>query len=145
LSRAADSANPILLYDGVCGLCNRLVQFTLRHDVKRRLKFAALQSDFAAQILTRHALNPEDLDTVYLVEAYGLPGERLAERSDAVISVLRQIGGAWAAVAAFLWIIPGWLRDWGYRIIARNRYRIFGKSDTCLWSENQNRDRFLDV
>ena len=89
MSRAADSANPILLYDGVCGLCNRLVQFTLRHDVKRRLKFAALQSDFAAQILSRHGLNPKDLDTVYLVEAYGLPGERLRERSDAVISVLR--------------------------------------------------------
>ncbi len=61
-------ANPIILYDGVCGLCDRLVRFTLERDANGRFRFASLQSDFTARILQRHALDPHDLNTVYLVE-----------------------------------------------------------------------------
>ena len=71
----ADPANPILLYDGVCGLCNRLVQFVLKRDSSGHFRFASLQSDFASRILRQHGLDPDDLDTVYLVEA---PGQRPA-------------------------------------------------------------------
>jgi predicted DCC family thiol-disulfide oxidoreductase YuxK len=142
---AADPPNPILLYDGVCGLCNRLVQFGLRRDRNRRLRFASLQSDFAAKILQHHGLSPRDLDTVYLVEDQGLADERLSARSDAIISVLRRIGGPWPVAAALLRIVPRWLRECGYKVIARNRYRIFGKSDTCLLPEARYRDRFLDL
>ncbi len=142
---AADLPNPILLYDGVCGLCNRLVQFSLRRDTNRRLKFASLQSDFAAKVLQRHGLSSRDLDTVCLVEGQGQADERLSSRSDAVISVLRQIGGPWPVAAALLRIVPRWLREWGYKMIARNRYRVFGKSDTCLLPEARYRDRFLDL
>jgi predicted DCC family thiol-disulfide oxidoreductase YuxK len=141
---ASDPANPILFYDGVCGLCNRLVQFCLKRDTNRRLRFASLQSDFAGQVLQRHELDPRDLDTIYVVEYSGQPEERLAARSDAVISVLRQIGGPWTVVAALLRVAPQWLRDWGYKIIARNRYRIFGRSDSCLLPEARYQDRFLD-
>ena len=141
---ATDLSNPILLYDGVCGLCSRLVKFSLKRDRKRRLRFAYLQSDFAAGLLRPHALDPNDLDTVYLIEAAGQPGERLSARSDAIIAVLRQIGGPWKAAAFLLRIVPRWIRDRGYRIVARNRYRIFGKSDTCLLPDAQYRDRFLD-
>ena len=136
----ADPANPILLYDGVCGLCNRLVQFVLKRDSSRHFRFASLQSDFASRILQRHGLDPNDLDTVYLVE----PGERLTARSDAVISVLRRLGGFWRALALLLRALPKSLRDWGYDIIARSRYRIFGKHDSCLLPEEKYRDRFLD-
>jgi predicted DCC family thiol-disulfide oxidoreductase YuxK len=142
---ATDPSNPVLLYDGVCGLCSRLVRFSLQHDSKRRLRFASLQSHFAAGVLGRHDLDPGDLDTVYFVEGCGQPEERLSARSDAVISVLRQIGGPWIVAAAFLRVVPGWLRDWGYRIVARNRYHIFGRSDTCLLPEAKYRDRFLDL
>jgi predicted DCC family thiol-disulfide oxidoreductase YuxK len=145
LSRGTDAAGPILLYDGVCGLCNRLVQFSLPRDVNRRLRFAALQSDFAARILSRHAINPLDLDTVYFVEACGQPAERLLVRSDAIISVLRQIGGGWSVAAVLLRVLPRWFREWGYKIIARNRYRIFGRSDSCLLPEKKYQDRFLDM
>ena len=134
-----DPANPILLYDGVCGLCSRLVQFVLKRDSSRHFRFASLQSDFASRILQRHGLDPNDLDTVYLVE----PGERLTARSDAVISVLRRLGG-WGALALLLRALPKSLRDWGYDIIAHSRYRIFGKHDSCPLPEERYRDRFLD-
>jgi predicted DCC family thiol-disulfide oxidoreductase YuxK len=136
----ADPANPILLYDGVCGLCSRLVQFVLKRDSSRHFRFASLQSDFASRILQRHGLDPNDLDTVYLVE----PGERLTARSDAVISVLRRLGGFWGALALLLRALPKSLRDWGYDIIAHSRYRIFGKHDSCPLPEERYRDRFLD-
>ena len=141
----ADPGNPILLYDGVCGLCNGLVQFSLKRDANQRLRFASLQSDFAGKVLQRHGLDAHDLDTVYFVENCGRAGERLASRSDAVISVLRLIGGSWAIAAAPLQIIPGSIRDWGYGIIARNRYRIFGKSESCLLPDAKYRERFLDL
>jgi predicted DCC family thiol-disulfide oxidoreductase YuxK len=142
---ATDSSNPILLYDGVCGLCHRLVQFSLKRDRRGRLRFASLQSNLAAEILRRHGLDPRDLDTVYLVEACGQAEERLLPRSDAIISLLRQIGGPWPALAAVLRIIPKFLLEWVYRRVARNRYRIFGSSDTCLLPDAEFRDRFLDL
>jgi predicted DCC family thiol-disulfide oxidoreductase YuxK len=138
-------ANPIILYDGVCGLCDRLVRFTLQRDTNGRFRFASLQSNFTARILQRHALDPHDLNTVYLVEDCDRPGERLLARSDAVVSILRQLGGAWRVTAALLRVVPRWLRDWGYKMVARNRYRIFGRSDTCLLPEAKYRDRFLDA
>jgi predicted DCC family thiol-disulfide oxidoreductase YuxK len=134
-------ANPILLYDGVCGLCNRLVQFVLKRDTKAHFRFASLQSDFACRILQRHGLDPHDLDTLYFVEE---PGERLRARSDAVIAVLRDLGGFWRAASFLLRALPTWLRDWGYRLIARHRYRAFGKYESCLLPEEKYRHRFLD-
>lgn len=144
MNRVTTSANPILLYDGVCGLCNRLVQFSLKRDTRARLRFASLQSEFAVGILQRYNRDPHDLDTVYLVENCGLSGERLLARSDAVMAVLREIGGPWSFLAALLRIIPARLRDWGYNSIARNRYRVFGRSETCQMPAAEYRDRFLD-
>ena len=136
-----DSTNPILLYDGVCGLCNRLVQFVLKRDKAARFRFASLQSDYAARILQQHALDPQDLDTVYVIE---VRGSQPKTRSDAVISVLRSLGGFWSAVATALNICPRPLRDWGYNIVARHRYRIFGKYESCALPEKKYQDRFLD-
>jgi predicted DCC family thiol-disulfide oxidoreductase YuxK len=135
-------ANPILLYDGVCGLCNRLVQFVIRRDPNARFRFAALQSSYASRILQRHHLDPDDLETLYIVDD---PGNFLAARSDAVISLLRQLGGPWRAAAAALSIVPKPLRDWGYAVLARQRYRVFGKFETCVLPEMQYQDRFLDT
>jgi predicted DCC family thiol-disulfide oxidoreductase YuxK len=140
-----DPANPILLYDGVCGLCNRLVQFSLKRDSGDHLRFASLQSDFAAPILQRHGFNRHDLDTVYFVSGYGRTEERLSTRSAAVILVLQHIGGLWGVVAALLRMLPRWLRDCGYDMVARNRYRVFGRSENCILPEEEYRARFLDV
>ncbi len=135
----SDSANPILLYDGVCKLCNRLVQFVLKHDDTAQFRFASLQSDYAVQILKPQAC---DLDTVYLIEAPGAPPK---SRSDAVISILCRLGGFWKALATILRIFPRWLRNWGYNIVARRRYRLFGKYETCPLPERKYQDRFLDT
>jgi predicted DCC family thiol-disulfide oxidoreductase YuxK len=142
---ANDLPSMIVLYDGVCGLCNRLVRFVLKRDRSDRFRFASLQSEFAAQVLRRHGANPSDLDTMYVVRGYAQPDERLAARSDAAVLVLQEIGGIWRAPAFLLRVLPQRLRDWGYNLVARNRYRIFGKYDTCLLPEERYRHKFIDV
>jgi len=137
-------SNPIVLYDGVCGLCNRLVQFLLKRDRRDRLRFASLQSDFASTILTRHGANPHDLDTVYVVINYEEPGERLLARSDAILSLGQALGGIWS-LAVVGKVLPRFLRDWLYKLVAVNRYRVFGKYDSCMMPEGRYRRKFLDM
>ncbi|MGA8491328.1 MAG: DCC1-like thiol-disulfide oxidoreductase family protein [Terriglobales bacterium] len=137
--------NPIILYDGVCGLCNRLVQFILKRDRKDRFRFASLQSQFAAEILRRHNASPNDLDTMYVVLNYALSEERIASRSDAAVVALRELGGVWAALGGALRLVPLWVRNWGYNLVAQNRYRIFGKYDSCPIPSEEDRRKFLDL
>ena len=139
------SSNPIVLYDGVCGLCNRSVQFLLKHDKAGRFRFASLQSDFAEKVLGRHGLDPKDLDTLHVVENFEQPGERVLQRSDAVLRAARKLGGIWSPLAAVGTVVPRPLRDLVYRFVARNRYRVFGKYDTCMLPDPKQRSRFLDV
>lgn len=138
-------ANPIVLYDGVCGLCNRSVQFLLKHDKQARFRFASLQSDFAEKVLGRHGLDPKDLDTVHVVENYDHPGERVLQRSDAILRAGRELGGFWSAASSVARIVPRPLRDLVYRFVATNRYRVFGKYDTCMLPDPNQRSRFLDI
>ena len=140
-----NESSPIILYDGVCGLCNRLVQFLLKHDKSGRLRFASLQSDFAAKVLRRHGIDPKDLDTVHVVENYEQPDEQVLQRSDAILRAGRELGGFYSVSAAAAKVIPRALRDVIYRFVARNRYRVFGKYDTCMLPEPNQRSRFLDV
>ncbi len=136
--------HPILLYDGVCGLCNSLVQFILPRDRNGTFRFAALQSELAASILSRHGVNASDLDTVYVVTNPDQPNEAILARSDAILYVLGQLGSAWRTMAFALAILPRFLRDWGYNFVARHRYRIFGRYDTCPVPSPETRSRFLD-
>ena len=138
-------SHPIVLYDGVCGLCNRLVRFILRRDRGAIFRFASLQSSFAAHILLRHGASSDDLNTVYVVLSHDLPTESLLSRSDAVIFVLNQLRGPWRPAASFLKLLPRFLRNRGYNAIARHRYRIFGRSETCALPNEQDRSRFLDL
>jgi predicted DCC family thiol-disulfide oxidoreductase YuxK len=135
---------PILLYDGVCGLCNRFVQFVLRRDRDAIFRFASLQSSFAGRILSRHGVNPCDLDTVYVVLNHELPDEYLLSRSDAVLEVLGQLRGPWRALASALRFVPRFLRDPAYNAVARYRYRIFGRSGVCTLPRDADHIRFLD-
>jgi predicted DCC family thiol-disulfide oxidoreductase YuxK len=140
-----DSSNPIIFYDGVCGLCNRLVQFLLKHDRHGRLRYASLQSAFAAKVLPRHGIDPKDLDTLHVVENYEQPSERVLQRSDAILRAGRELGGIWSVLSSLGSIVPRALRDLVYRFVARNRYRVFGKYDTCMLPDPQQRSRFLDI
>jgi predicted DCC family thiol-disulfide oxidoreductase YuxK len=137
--------HPILLYDGVCGLCNRFVRLILRRDRKAIFRFASLQSALAAGILTRHNASPTDLDTVYVVLNHELPDESLLSRSTAVLFVLKQLEGFCRRTASLLQLLPKFLRDAAYNAVARRRYRIFGRSETCILPNDQDRPRFFDV
>ena len=138
-------SNPIILYDGVCGLCNRLVQFLLKHDKQGRLRFASLQSGFAERVLTRHGIDPKDLDTVQVVVDYERPEERVLGRSDAILHAGKQLGMPWHVLAGMARVVPRALRDVVYRFVARNRYHVFGKYETCMLPDPNQRHRFLDM
>jgi len=137
-------SNLIVLYDGVCGLCNRLNQFLLKRDHQDRLLFASLQSDFSKKILERYGADPSDLDTVYVVENYERSDERLLKRSDAILRAVGTLGGVWK-ISAFGKIVPRPLRDLFYRLVATNRYRVFGKYEVCMMPDPKYRKKFLDL
>jgi predicted DCC family thiol-disulfide oxidoreductase YuxK len=137
------TSNPIILYDGVCGLCNRLNQFVLKRDRNDRFRFAALQSEFAGKVLERHGVNPQVLDTVYLLLNYSQPDERLVARSDAAVLILGELGGVWRALAGMMQLLPRWFRNKAYNLIARNRYQLFGKYQTCQIPDERYRSKFL--
>jgi predicted DCC family thiol-disulfide oxidoreductase YuxK len=137
-------SHPVILYDGLCGLCNGLNQFILKRDKRDRFRFASLQSDFAASLLQRHGVNAIDLDTVYVVVDYQQASERLLARSDAILHVMRELGGIWQLFVAG-GLLPKTLRDRLYDVVARNRYRIFGKYEVCLMPEEKYRNKFLEV
>jgi predicted DCC family thiol-disulfide oxidoreductase YuxK len=132
------SAGPILFYDGVCGLCDRLVQFVLRRDRRARFRFAALQSAVATQTLGHFGKDPEELDTVYVLTDDG----RLLQKGRAIFFVLRQLGLPWSLVTVFA-ILPTVVIDWFYDRVANNRYRMFGKRDSCRLPAGDERARFL--
>jgi predicted DCC family thiol-disulfide oxidoreductase YuxK len=139
--RAAEGT-PIILYDGVCGLCHRLTHFVLARDPAGRFRFAALQGALAREILARHGRDPRDLDTLYLVLGPGRPDERLLRKSDAALRILGELGSPWWAASA-LRVVPRRLRDFGYDLVARTRYRLFGRYDTCPLPDPRHRARFL--
>jgi predicted DCC family thiol-disulfide oxidoreductase YuxK len=133
---AADK-HPVVFFDGVCGLCNHTVDFLLQRDHNARLRFAPLQGTTAQEFL------PDDvrtrLDTLVLL----LDG-RVHVRSAAVARILFQLGGFWKFAGGLLWLIPLPLRDLGYRLVSRVRYRMFGKHETCRMPTPEERARFLD-
>jgi len=133
-----------VLYDGVCGLCNGYVAFILRRDRRRRFRFAALQGAFGQQALARHGMRVEgEPSSIVLLEAPQTPSERARVRSDAVLAVLADLGGAWVLVS-LLRVVPRALRDVVYTFVARIRYRIFGRLAACPLPSPADRDRFMD-
>lgn len=135
-----EEANPVLLYDGVCGLCNQVVQFVILRDRDGIFRFAALQSAFASGILEKYGIAPGVLNTLYIVLDHGGPEERLLSRSDAALYLAARLN----MKARYLRLLPRFLRNWGYNMVARFRYRIWGKYDACLVPEPGVRARFLD-
>lgn len=134
----------LLFYDGVCGLCDRLVQFLLKRDRTGRIRFATLQGELARTTLAPRGIDPSDLDTVYVVANWQTPDERLLARSRAVLHALAQLGPGWRAFATVARVVPPPLADAMYRLVARSRYRLFGRYDTCPLPRPEWRARFLD-
>jgi predicted DCC family thiol-disulfide oxidoreductase YuxK len=140
-----DAGAAIILYDGVCGLCNHFVRFVLRRDPARRFRFAWLQSGFAGEILARHGKDPHELDTVCVVVEFGEPSEHLLLKSRAALFVLAEIGGGWRGVARALDILPLSVLDAAYGVVSKLRYRLFGRYDSCPLPQPGDRERFIDL
>ena len=134
---------PVVLYDGVCGLCNHLVRLILRRDPAGLFRFAPLQGEFGRAALVRHARDREELETLYVVTAPGTPEERLLSYSDAALFILARIRVPLRA-ARGLRLLPRFLLDALYRVLARHRYRWFGKFERCPLPPLEWKERFLD-
>jgi predicted DCC family thiol-disulfide oxidoreductase YuxK len=134
----------IILYDGVCGLCNGFVAFVWPRDRERRFRFAPLQGATARAVLGRHGRDATALDTVIVVVDPDGPAERLLDRSTAGLYVLAGLGGGWRALATLLGWLPRPLLDLAYRALARNRYRLFGRLDACAVPGPEHRERFIE-
>jgi predicted DCC family thiol-disulfide oxidoreductase YuxK len=134
------SNNPVIFFDGICNLCNASVIFIIRHDKRGRFKFASLQSEFAKDFLKKHAL---------LADARSLPDSlilvqenKIYFKSEAAVEIAKQLSGIWKFFVVF-GIIPRPLRDRLYDVVARNRYKWFGKRQSCMVPASEISERFF--
>jgi len=135
---ASRSEPVVVLFDGECNLCNGVVQFLIRHDPRgERFRFAAQQSDAGKIILQEHSFPADSLETMAV-----LANGKLLARSDAALELARHLPAPWPILSIGK-IIPRPLRDAMYRLVARNRYRLFGKSDHCMIPTPELKARFL--
>jgi predicted DCC family thiol-disulfide oxidoreductase YuxK len=130
--------HPIILYDGVCVLCSRIVRFVIQHDGTARFRFASVQSEPGQQLLARFGLPLDGWDSFVLVE-----GGTVYLKSTAFLRIVRRLSGRWPVLALGRFL-PGGLRDWLYDRIARNRFRLFGRRETCMVPTPEVRARFLE-
>ena len=131
----------IVLFDGVCNLCNTAVQFIIRRDPRARFRFAALQSDYARNLMKQYGVTV-DADKDKLVSIILVANNRIYSKSDAALKIARHLHGLWPAFWVFK-AVPRFLRDTAYEWIARNRYRLFGKKDQCMIPTPELKSRFI--
>jgi len=127
----------IILFDGVCNLCNGFVQFVIKNDPAQRFRFAALQSDLAQSLLQGMPVPHRNIDSVVLIQ-----NGRFYQQSTAALRVLRHLKGPWPLLYVAI-ILPKFLRDWLYALVAKNRYRWFGHRDSCMMPTPELKARFL--
>jgi predicted DCC family thiol-disulfide oxidoreductase YuxK len=134
---AEETSGPIILFDAECVLCSTNARFVLKHDKLGHFRLASMQSDIGAAIYRRHGMDPQNPSSILVVE-----GDRMRQDSDAVLSIYEGLGLPWRLFGA-LRLVPAFLRDPVYRWVARNRYRLFGKRETCWVAPPEYRDRLL--
>ncbi len=132
------NSHPVILFDGVCNLCNGFVQFVIRHDKKQQFHFGALQTPNAQQLLSDFHLSDKHLKTIILIQ-----NNKAFTESAAVLNVAKQLQGGWKLFYVFI-IIPKPLRDWVYKLVAKYRYRIFGKREVCMVPTPELQSRFIE-
>jgi len=128
---------PVIFFDGVCNLCNASVQFVIAQDKKDQFKFTALQGDFAKEILPKFNADSEKLNTILLLE-----DGRLYTKSSAALRIARKLNGLIPLLYAFI-VIPKFIRDWVYDIVAKNRYRWWGRQESCWVPTPELKNKFL--
>jgi predicted DCC family thiol-disulfide oxidoreductase YuxK len=133
-----DHDHPVILFDGVCNLCNRSVQFVIKRDKDKIFRFAPLQGKFGQHLLQKFHLDPTDLNSFVLLE-----GDRVYRRSSAALRVAKQLKGGWKFLYGLM-IVPPFIRNAVYNLIARNRYKWFGKRNECMIPTPDLKNRFFD-
>lgn len=128
---------PLLLFDGVCNLCNAYVQWVIKRDKKGLFRFAALQSEVGQAVLQAKGLSGQKMNTVILVD-----GDDIFSRSDVALEIVRHLGLPWSLLYVFKWV-PRSIRDTIYDWVAHNRYRWFGQRKECMLPLPEWRERFL--
>ncbi|WP_049985914.1 thiol-disulfide oxidoreductase DCC family protein [Halobellus rufus] len=132
------SEHPVVLFDGVCNLCNGVVSFLIPRDPEGQLRFASLQSEVGRALLARHHLPADDLETVVLVD-----GDSAYTKSDAAIRIAELLGWPYRLLTVG-WAVPRGVRDGLYDLVAENRYEWFGRKDQCMVPDEDVSHRFLD-
>ena len=133
----------VILFDGVCGVCNRFNRLVIDRDPGGRFAFAPLQGELARELLAPHGRTPDELNTLFVLVREG-GGERLLERSDASLHVLARLAGPLRWLGC-LRVLPRGLRDFGYNLFARHRYRLLGRSEACPLPRAGDLERFLET
>lgn len=127
----------LILFDGVCNLCNGAVNFVIDHDDKNIFRFTSLQSEIGQQVLKENGLNTQEFNSFLLVQ-----NDKILQKSTAALTVATQLGGIWKLAAIFL-IVPAFIRDMVYDGISKNRYRWFGKTESCRMPTPELKAKFL--
>ncbi len=130
--------NPVILFDGICNLCNGIVNFIIKNDPEAYFKFTPLQLPTGQSLLAQHGFNLEVMDTFILIIE-----DRCLTKSDAALYIARCLPGLLWSLSGFFSIIPKPIRNWGYDIVVRNRYRWFGKKEACMIPTKDLLSRFL--
>jgi predicted DCC family thiol-disulfide oxidoreductase YuxK len=136
-TRTQVSDGPIVVFDAMCVLCSANAQFILKHDHRRRYRLASMQNGVGASLYRKFGIDPSDPESIIVVE-----GERLYRDSDAVLAIYYGLGGFWR-LAALGKLVPHFIRDPLYRWVARNRYRLFGRRESCWIPSPEQADRIL--
>lgn len=129
--------NEVILFDGVCNLCNNAVTFIIKRDCKNHFRFAALQSDIGALYLKKHRIDPTEIDSIVLIR-----GERAFTKSSAALRIAQKMSGLWPLLYVFV-IVPKFISNAVYDYIASSRYKWFGKQESCMIPTDELRDKFL--
>ncbi len=127
----------IILFDGICNLCCSWVQFVIKHDSKAKFRFASIQSKSGRKLLETFEIAYESPETIIFIK-----DNHCLVESDAVLSILRELDGIWSAFYGFI-LIPKSIRNFIYRFVAKRRYRLFGKRNTCLLPNDKHQKRFI--
>ena len=128
----------VILFDGICNLCNRLVHFVIKRDKNNIFKFASLQSNYGTALLTHFHIPLNSFETIILYD-----GKDIYFKSNAIIKILSSLGRQWKVVLIFK-IIPEIIRNFFYDLIAKRRYKLFGKRDSCIIPNPEEKAKFMD-
>ncbi len=132
------SEKKIILFDGVCNLCNGAVQFVIKRDKRDLFRYAALQSETGQQLTKERKIDTTTIDSIILIE----PGVAYFIKSDAALEIAKNLSGAWPLIGVFKWV-PGRIRDSIYDWVAKNRYAWFGRRESCMIPTEELQNKFL--